>query len=227
MLGEVARPVLNGRVVGQLSTAAAGEHIAAGAGDRLAEVAAAKGPGVTAVQNDDDVSSPRRIDELVDPRAAHRGREQIGRLGVLHTQVQSTGLIQFAVAAEIDEQDVVAFGRGEESAHRPQRPGRAGLGQQGDVGVGEQAGVAVNQRAIQGRDVFDRPLERLQVVLVGRIGRVPDQERSVLAGHGCPPTRSAAALAMSRTLSVSSPSPVRVTCRSTPFSSQRTSIRRA
>jgi hypothetical protein len=55
------------------------------------------------------------------------------------------------------------------------------------------------------------PLEDLQVVRVGRIGRVADQEGAVLAGHSGPPIRRAAAFAISRTLSTSIASPVSVT----------------
>jgi hypothetical protein len=226
MLGEVAGAVVHGGVVGQLSPAAARQDVPARSGDRLAQVAAAEGAGVAAVEDEDDVVRPGGVRELVDPDVADRRREQVGGLGVLHAQVQAAALVELAVPAEVHEQHVVAIGTGEELPERPDRPRRGRLRQQGDVGVREQPGVLVDERAIDRGDVLDRAPELLQVVLVGGVGRVPDQEGAVSADHVGPPTRAAAARAISFTVAVSTLSPLNVTCRSMPSSSQRTSMLR-
>src|SRR5690242_7276824 len=140
--------------------------------------------------------------------------------------MQSTVQIELAVPAEIEEQNIVSVCPSEEPAQRAHRSVSGCLGQQRDVDIVEQPGLRVDERAVEHGNILDRPFELLQVVLVGRIGRVADQEGPVLAGHVCPPTRRAAAAAISRTLSTSMASPVSVTNRSAPSSSHRTSMRR-
>ena len=92
----------------------------------------AKRPGIAAVENDDDISGARCVRELIDPGTAHRGGEQIRAFCVLHAQMQSTGQIELAVPAEVEEQNIVSVCCSEEPAQRAHHSISGRLGQQLD-----------------------------------------------------------------------------------------------